>query len=172
MLTPDLNNSISHIHEKENDSNDKQGFFRQGLFSDDILSNDSSSSAIIHKNQLATKQSESNISQKIQNTLNVLNKNEEELNNSTSLPSEQHSFENSMTNHLTSLRLDEENQNSINNEHQWISNHLDNSHLSNNQVNLAQEIIRAHEKDDKNIENNLKGKYYYQTKIGTAMLDL
>ena len=169
MLTPDLNSSISHVHEKENDSNDKQGFFRQGLFSDNILSNDSSNSAIIHDNKLATEQSQSNISQKIQNTLNFLNKHEEELNNSISLPSEQHSFENSMTNHLTSLRKDHENHKSFNNEHQWISNHLDNSQLSNNQVNLAEEIIRAHEKDDKNIEDNLKGKYEYWSEIGAAI---
>ena len=157
ILAPDLNSSVSHIHEKEDDSNDKQGFFRQGLFSDNILSNDSSSSGIIPDHQLATEQSESNISQKIQNTLNFLDKHEKELSNSTSLPSGQHSFENSMTNHLTSLSKDEKNHKSLNNEHQWISNHLDNSQLSNNQVNLAQEIIRAHEKDDKNVDDNLKG---------------
>ena len=133
MLTPDLNSSISHVHEKENDSNDKQGFFRQGLFSDNILSNDSSNSAIIHDNKLATEQSQSNISQKIQNKLDFLNKHEEELNHSNSQPSEQHSFENSMTNHLTSLSKDKENHKSITNEHQWISNHLDNSQLSNTQ---------------------------------------
>ena len=155
MLSEHMTNSNSEEHEKEHISSDESN--SQSTFSENIINNGSSSSVITQEHQVSAAESPLNMSQDLQETAKILNKDRKDLN--ISVHPDEHSFNDSLLTHLMNLTKNKENQNAGQNEHDWLTSHLGNSDHSKNQSNLALEIIQSNGKNAKHIKKNLKSKF-------------